>query len=271
MSALAKFEARARAVRSLVCVGLDSDIRRLPDRFRALDQPQLAFNRWILEQTAPFVSACKLNVAFYEARGEAGLRELRATVEHLKREHPDILTVCDAKRADIGDTSRAYAEAVFDEFGFDAVTLNPYLGRDALEPFLERADRASIILCRTSNAGARELQDLDCAGKPLWQIVAERVAESWNARGNCMLVVGATYPAELGRIRAITGDMTFLVPGVGAQGASAATVVSLGLNRRGLGLMINSSRAIMQADSPAEAAKALRDEIEQARRAAGRA
>lgn len=262
-----KFDARAEAVNSLVCVGLDSEIEKIPGRFHNEELPLFAFNRWLIEQTCEFTAAYKPNMAFYESRGVQGLRELKATVEYLRVEHPEIVTVCDAKRADIGSTNRGYVKAVFDDMGFDAVTLHPYLGREALMPFLEREDKASIVLCRTSNPGAGELQDLVCDGKPLWAQVAERVNTQWNAKGNCMLVVGATYPEEMSRIRAIAPKLTFLVPGVGAQGGDVAAVVAAGLAANGKGLMISSSRGVMYAGDPAEAAKELRDQINVAREA----
>ena len=260
-SVVDKFNRRADQVNSLLCVGLDSAFKRLPARFQTEEYPQFAFNCWIIAQTHPYVSAYKPNIAFYEARGDAGLRALKLTLEYLRVHHPDILTICDAKRADIGSTSGEYAAAIFDWLGFDAVTLNPYLGRDALAPFLERADKGCIILCRTSNPGAGDFQDLVIGDRPLWQVVAERVSQEWNARGNCMLVAGATYPAELAHIRALAGDMTLLVPGVGAQGGDVEQTVRAGLNRQGKGLIINASRAVLFADDPAGAARALRDEI----------
>jgi orotidine-5'-phosphate decarboxylase len=200
-------------------------------------------------------------MAFYEARGEEGLTALAQTMAYLRDHHPDILTICDAKRADIGSTNAGYVTAIFDRLGFDAVTLNPYLGREALEPFLARQDKACVILCRTSNPGAGELQDLRINGKPLWQIVAEQVRDHWNARGNCMLVAGATYPDELRHIRATVGEMTLLVPGIGAQGGDVEATVRAGLNASGKGMIINSSRGIIFADDPAESARALRDQI----------
>jgi len=258
---LAKYEARARGADSLLCVGLDSALERLPERFRNAELPQFAFNRWIIEQTYPYVAAYKPNVAFYEAQGEQGLASLVATARYLQEHHPDILTICDAKRGDIGSTNAGYVTAIFDTLGFDAVTLSPYLGREALAPFLAREDRASIILCRTSNPGAGEFQDLTVGGAPLWRVVAERVSRDWNARGNCMLVAGATYPDELREIRAVVGDMTLLVPGVGAQGGDLDATLRAGMNRAGLGLIINSSRGIIFASDPAAEARALRDQI----------
>lgn len=258
---LAKYEARARSADSLLCVGLDSALERLPERFRNAELPQFAFNRWIIEQTYPYVAAYKPNVAFYEAQGEQGLASLVATARYLQEHHPDILTICDAKRGDIGSTNAGYVTAIFDTLGFDAVTLSPYLGREALAPFLAREDRASIILCRTSNPGAGEFQDLTVGGAPLWRVVAERVSRDWNARGNCMLVAGATYPDELREIRAIVGEMTLLVPGVGAQGGDLDATLRAGLNRASLGLIINSSRGIIFASDPVAEARALRDQI----------
>jgi orotidine-5'-phosphate decarboxylase len=159
-------------------------------------------------------------------------------------------------------------KAIFDELGFDAVTLHPYLGREALEPFLERRDKACIILCRTSNPGAGNLQDLHVDGCPLWQAVAEQVARHWNVNHNCMLVTGATWPREMRAIRCIAPDLTFLVPGIGAQGGNVAELVSAGLDSRGKGLIFSASRSILFSDDPAEAARSVRDEIQAARKAA---
>jgi orotidine-5'-phosphate decarboxylase len=229
------------------------------------DSPQFAFNRWIIEQTHPYAAAYKPNMAFYEARGDAGLHDLKLTVEYLHAEHPDIPIICDAKRGDINSTSANYATAIFDWLGCDAVTLQPYLGGEALSPFLSRADKACIVLCRTSNAGSGEFQNLLVNGKPLWQTVAETVRDHWNKLDNCMLVVGATYPEELQTVRALVGDMTLLVPGIGAQGGSIEQTVRCGVNSRGMGLIINSSRGIIFAEDPAQAARDLRDAINQFR------
>lgn len=264
MNAIEKFNQRADAADSLVCVGLDSDFNRLPASFHADDLPQFAFNRAIIDQTCAYAAAYKLNMAFYEARGESGWRAARATVAYLRDHYPDILTICDAKRGDIGSTSAAYAGAVFDDLGFDAVTLSPYLGREALLPFLERADKASILLCRTSNPGAGEFQDLVIDGKPLYLHVAERVSREWKCQ--CMLVVGATYPDEMRHIRAVVGDdLTFLVPGIGEQGGDVATTIRAGINRQRKGMIVNSSRGIIFAADPAAAARDLRDAINRAR------
>lgn len=184
---------------------------------------------------------------------------------YLREAWPQHFTVCDAKRADIGSTNAGYVRAVFDELRADAITLHPYLGQEALMPFLQREDKASIVLCRTSNAGAGELQDLIAEGKPMWQHVAERVSRDWNAHGNCMLVVGATYPEEMRRIRAIAPEMNLLVPGIGAQGGDIAATVRAGLRADGKGLIISSSRAILYSDDPARIARETRDALNAAR------
>ncbi len=265
MNPLEKYNNRVDQVNSLLCVGLDSDLRQLPRHYRDDPFPQFAFNRWVIEETRDFVSAYKMNIAFYEARGDRGISELKMTVAYLQERHPNILTICDAKRADIGSTNAGYVEAIFDWFNFDAVTLHPYLGKQALQPFLQREDKCSIILCRTSNPGARELQDVDVGGKPLWHVIAEKVHAEWNTLGNCMLVVGATYPQELRQVRELVGDMTLLVPGIGAQGGNVKLTVESGLNGNRKGMIINAARSIIFANEPRKAAKQLRDEINQHR------
>lgn len=265
MTTIQKYNQRVDSANSLLCVGLDSDFERIPERFGHDEHPQFAFNCWIIEQTQEYVSAYKPNIAFYEARGDRGLSALRMTLDYLCQHHPDILTICDAKRGDVPSTSRAYARAIFDWLGCDAVTLNPYVGSEGLKPFLERADRGCIILCRTSNSGAGEFQDLLVEGRPLWQVVAETVRDRWNASGNCMLVVGATYPDELQQVRQIVGDMPILVPGIGTQGGAVENTVRAGQDSAGRGLIINASRSVIFADNPGKAAKSLRDQINQFR------
>jgi orotidine-5'-phosphate decarboxylase len=260
-----KYDNRARTIHSLLCVGLDADYNHIPERFKNEEFPQFAFNQWIIEQTHEYTAAYKPNIAFYEAQGDQGIRELKLTMDYLQIDHPDIYTICDAKRADIGNTNTGYTTAIFDWLGFDSITLHPYLGSEALTPFLTREDKGCIILCRTSNPGAGELQDLLVDGKPLWHVVAEKVRDDWNTNNNCMLVVGATYPDELRQIRQIMGDMTFLVPGIGAQGGDVEATLEAGLNSDGLGMIINSSRGIIFAENPAEAARDLRDAINQYR------
>jgi len=272
-----KYNKRADKANSLVCVGLDSEFAKLPERFTKLEHPQFEFNKWIIGQTAEFAAAFKINIAFYEPRGARGWDEAKMTMDYLKVDYPDIFTICDAKRGDIGNSNNGYAETFFDNLGFDAVTLHPYLGKESLKPFLDRADKGCIILCRTSNPGAGELQDLSVSSplplgegqgegfKPLWQAVAEKVRDDWNYNHNCMLVVGATYPEEMKKLREIMGRTAFLVPGIGAQGGDVEAMVKAGLNDQKRGLIINSSRGIIFSDNPAEEAKKLRDEINQYR------
>lgn len=267
-SAMARLEARIEAVDSMLCVGLDSAIERLPERFRAGTTPQLAFNRWIIDQTHPFVAAYKPNMAFYEARGAAGWSELAETMAYLRSIDADIFTICDAKRGDIDSTNAGYVSGLLDGLGFDAITVHPYLGAEALRPFLSRADKICIVLCRTSNAGAGELQDLCVEGAPLWEVVARRVRDAWSAAGNCMLVIGATYPDELRRARELCPDIPFLVPGVGAQGGDVREAVRHGIDARGRGLLVSAARSVIFADDPAAEARRLRDAIRDAAREA---
>ncbi len=256
-----KFDKRAKEIDSLVCVGLDSDFDKLPERFKKSLHPQFEFNKWIIDETHESAAAFKINAAFYEARGVEGMQDLKSTMDYLRGKHPGVFTIYDAKRADIGNTNSGYVTAAFDWLGFDAITLNPYLGGEALKPFLERTDKVSIILCRTSNPGAAEFQDLLVDSTPLWERVAQRVFGQWNTHQNCMLVVGATYPTEMKRVRSIVGDITLLVPGVGAQGGSVVEVLRAGRNAQGQGVIINSSRGVIFADSPRDEAERLRDDI----------
>ena len=252
--------------RSLVCVGLDPEPTKFPAHLR--DDPDAIFEfcRAIVDATADVVCCFKPQFAHFAAcSAEDALQRL---IAHIHAQHPGVPVILDAKRGDIGSTAAFYAAEALDRYGADAVTVNPYLGRDSLEPFLARADKGVVILCRTSNAGARDLQDLDVGGRKLYQHVAETAAREWNANGNCLLVVGATYPGELADVRAIVGEMPLLVPGVGAQGGDVEAVVRNGATKDGTGLVISSSRAILYAGSGvdfADAARAaaivLRDEI----------
>lgn len=261
---LQKLQTRIEQANSMVCVGLDPDYDKLPERFNSEDTPLFEFNKWIIDQTYQSVCAYKPNTAFYEAQGEHGWYQLRLTMEYLSKNYPDIFTICDAKRADIGNTNNGYVQAIFDDLGFDAITLHPYLGQEALQPFLDRADKTCIILCKTSNPGSDEFQDmeLDLRRVPLWHYVAEQVADKWNQNQNCMLVTGATYPAQLKQIRQIVGSMPLLVPGIGAQGGDLQAVLEAGLSEDKKGLVINSSRGIIFADNPAEAVEQLKRKIE---------
>jgi len=251
---------------TLVCVGLDPEPAKFPARFAHDPDAIFHFCRDIVDATAPYVCAFKPQIAhFAAAHAEEALRML---ILHIGFRYPDIPVILDSKRGDIGSTAQHYASEAFDRYGADAVTVNPYLGRDSVQPFLDRADKGVVILCRTSNPGAGDLQDMVIGGRPLYQHVAEKIARDWNENDNCALVVGATWPEQLREVRAIVGDVPFLVPGVGAQGGDVAAVVSNARTRDGTGLVVSSSRAILYASSgedyagaAADAARALRDEI----------
>jgi orotidine-5'-phosphate decarboxylase len=255
---------------SLVCVGLDPEIEKIPAHLRGVPQPIFEFNRRIVDATAEYACCFKPQFAHYAALGAED--QLLATIRYIHDKHPGLPVILDSKRGDIGSTAAKYAQESFERYGADAVTVNPYLGFDSIEPYLKWAGRGVIILCRTSNPGARDFQDLEAGGKRLYRHVAERVAQDWNASGQCMLVIGATYPQELAEIRAIVGGLPFLVPGVGAQGGDVAAAVRAGRTADGLGMVLNSSRGIIYAgggegfaDSARAAARALRDEINQYR------
>ncbi len=228
---------------SLLCIGLDPEPERFPGAMRAKPDAIFEFNRQVIDATADLVCAYKPQFAHYAAhRAE---QQLERTIAYLRRTCPHVPVILDAKRGDVGNTAERYALEAFERYGADAVTVNPYLGSDSLEPFLRHADKGVFVLCRTSNPGARDLQDLEVNGRTLYQAVAELAARRWNTRGNCMLIVGATYPRELALVRAIVGDMPLLVPGVGAQGGDATEAVRHGQTRHGTGLVISSSRAIL--------------------------
>lgn len=260
MHILDKYQQRIRTSESLLCVGLDSRLDRLPTRFRSEKNPQFAFNRWIIEQTYSVALAYKPNMAFYET--PTGLEALALTLEYLKVTHPDIVTIADAKRGDIGSSNEGYVTSVFDELRFDAITLNPYVGQQALSPFLTRQDKGCIIICYTSNPGAGEFQGLKLANnETLWSHIARQVVTQWNKNRNCMLVVGATNTAVLQHVRQIVGDMPILVPGIGAQGGNLPDVMAAGLTPKGAGLIVSVSRGIIFADNPAEAARRLYNQM----------
>jgi orotidine-5'-phosphate decarboxylase len=246
-----------KAANSLVCVGLDPEPIKFPDRFRDAPGGIFEFNKAIVDATRDLVCAYKPQFAHYAAhRAEA---QLAHTIDYIKATAPNALVILDSKRGDIGSTAEQYAQEAFGRYGADAVTVNPYLGRDSVEPFLKHADKGVIILCRTSNPGARDFQDLHVGpGKKLFHQVAETVARDWNSAGNCMLVVGATYPEELADIRSRVGDLPFLVPGVGAQGGDVAKAMAAGKTGDGTGLVISSSRAILYASSGDDFAAAAR-------------
>lgn len=247
---------------SLLCVGLDSDIQKIPEHIRSQEHPQSTFNQAIIEATADLVCAYKPNTSFYEARGIAGIEALKITCDYIKEKYPQIPVIIDAKRADIGNTNEGYVKFVFDYLGADAVTVHPYLGKEALNPFLERKDKGIFILCRTSNPGAGEFQDLNIENKPLYQVVAEHVVKDWNYNGNCGLVVGATYPKDLEIVRHIVGELPILIPGIGIQGGDVEKTVRAGVDSNGQNAIINSSRGIIFASSDKNYARKANEETE---------
>lgn len=248
---------------SLVCVGLDPEIERFPPHIAASPSPIFQFNKAIVDATADLVCAYKPQVAHYAAYEAED--QLERTIDYIHRSYPGIPVILDSKRGDVGNTAERYAIEAFERYHADAVTVNPYLGGDSLEPFLKYEDRGVIILCRTSNPGAVDLQDLEVNNRRLFHIVADLAARRWNSRGNCLLVVGATYPRELAEVREIVGDMPLLVPGVGAQGGDVAQAVQNGQTPAGAGLIISSSRGILYASSDENFASAARDATQKLR------
>jgi orotidine-5'-phosphate decarboxylase len=240
-----KLAAAWTANNSLLCVGLDPDIAKLPPHLQKQPDAIFAFCKAIIDATADTACAFKPQIAYFAAlRAED---QLEAICDYLRKTYPQIPIVLDAKRGDIGATAEQYAREAYERYGADAVTVNPYMGFDSVAPYLEWKDRGVIILCRTSNPGGSDLQFLNVDGKPVYQHVAQLVAEKWNTNGQCGLVVGATFPNELAQVRRIVGDMPLLVPGVGAQGGDVEATVKAGRTAAGAGMMINSSRAILYA------------------------
>ncbi|HET7662288.1 MAG TPA: orotidine-5'-phosphate decarboxylase [Rhodanobacteraceae bacterium] len=251
---------------SLVCVGLDPVPSRFPEALKDDADAVFTFCTTIVDATADLVCAFKPQIAHFAALSAE--ETLERLIAHIHDKHPGVPVILDAKRGDIGSTAEHYAEEAFDRYQADAVTANPYLGQDSIQPFLDRADKGVILLCRTSNPGGADFQNLDCGGEPLYLRVAETIARRWNAHGNCALVAGATFPEELGHIREKIGDMPLLVPGIGAQGGDVEAVLKNGLTGDGAGLVISSSRAILYAssgddyaDAARDAARTLRDDI----------
>lgn len=263
MSFIQNLRRRWHEADTLVCVGLDPEPGRFPLHLRDEPDAVFAFCRAIVEATADLVCAFKPQIAHFAALGaEAALERL---IAHIHDAHPGVPVILDAKRGDIGSTAGRYAAEAFDRYGADAVTVNPFLGGDALRPFLERADKGVVILCRTSNPGAGDFQDLDVGGRPLFLHVAERAVREWNGNGNCALVVGATWPAQLAQVRAIAAGMPILVPGVGAQGGDIEAVLRAGRDSRGAGLLVSSSRAILYAGDGPDFAERARTAVSELR------
>ncbi len=269
MNFINKLRERWRAADTLLCVGLDPDPARFPDAFVSDPDALFHFCRDIVDATSEFACAFKPQIAYFAAHND-GEAQLQRLIAHIAGAHPDVPVILDAKRGDIGSTAEQYAVEAFDRFGADAVTLNPYMGFDSAQPFLQRNDRGCIFLCHTSNPGSRDFQELMVDGEPLYMRVAATIARSWNTDGNCALVVGATFPEELKVIRGIVGDMPLLIPGIGAQGGDIEAVVRNGRDSNGAGLMINSSRAILYAYSGEGFAEAAADVARETRDAINR-
>ena len=279
------------SVKNFVCVGLDSKFEKIPESAHrpghecavGIANTMVEFNREIVEATQDMVCAYKLNIAFYEEQGNEGLNALARTIADIHRFAPHVPVILDAKRADIGNTNNSYVEAAFNWLRADAITVHPYLGKEAMQPFLDQKNKGIIVLCRTTNKGAGEFQDLhtltlDPRSKPdgtdaetwlnllcqdsmpLYQRVAFNVARDWNANGNCLLVVGATYPLQAKEVREIVGDMAFLLPGIGTQGGDVEATVMATADSRGYGMIINASSSIIFASSGDDYAEAARRE-----------
>lgn len=235
---------------SLLCVGLDPDVKKFPAELAQQPDAIYEFCKAIVDATADLACSFKPQIAYFAAlRAED---QLEAICRYIKATYPQIPIVLDAKRGDIGATAEQYAREAFERYDADAVTVNPYMGFDSVAPYLEWKDRGAIVLCRTSNAGGSDLQFLDVGGKPLYQHVAHLVADKWNSNGQCALVVGATFPNEIAQVRGLIGDMPLLIPGVGAQGGDVESTVKAGRTANGTGMMINSSRAILYAKTMGE-------------------
>jgi orotidine-5'-phosphate decarboxylase len=241
---------------SLLCVGLDPDPAKFPAHLQGRDDAILEFCKTIVDATAEAACCFKPQIAYFAARKAED--QLEALIAHIHEKHPALPVILDAKRGDIGSTAEQYAVEAFERFKADAITVNPYMGFDSVSPYLAYPDKGVILLCRTSNPGGSDLQFLDVGGEKLYERVARLVAKKWNTTGQCALVVGATFPAEIARVREITGDLPLLVPGIGAQGGDIEATVQAGRTANGTGLMINSSRAILYAGKGEDYAEAAR-------------
>jgi orotidine-5'-phosphate decarboxylase len=256
MTFIEKLSAAWTAHDSLLCVGLDPDIAKFPAHLQGQPDAIFTFCKAIIDSTADVACSFKPQIAYFAAvRAED---QLEAICSYLRENYQHIPIILDAKRGDIGATAEQYAREAFERYGADAVTVNPYMGSDSVAPYMEWKERGTIVLCRTSNPGGSDLQFLNANGKPVYQHVAQLVAEKWNTNGQCALVVGATFPHELAQVRAIVGDMPLLVPGIGAQGGDVAATVAAGKTANGSGMMINSSRAILYAGQGEDFAAAAR-------------
>ncbi len=244
---------------SLLCVGLDPDPAKFPAHLKGKPDAIYEFCTSIVDATADLVCCFKPQIAYFAAQRAED--QLEALIAHIHANHPEIPVILDAKRGDIGSTAEQYAVEIFERYQADAITVNPYMGKDSVDPYLAYPDKGVILLCRTSNPGGSDLQFLEIngsGGKKLYEHVAELVATKWNTTGQCALVVGATFPGEIARVREIVGDLPLLVPGIGAQGGDVEATLKAGRTANGAGLMINSSRAILYAGKDENYAQAAR-------------
>ena len=251
---------------SLLCVGLDPDPAKFPAHLHGKPDAIFEFCKAIVDTTADLVCCFKPQIAYFAAQRAED--QLEALIAHIHARHPGIPVILDAKRGDIGSTAEQYAVEIFERYRADAITVNPYMGKDSVDPYLAYPEKGVILLCRTSNPGGSDLQFLDIGGKKLYEHVAELVASKWNTSGQCALVVGATFPSEIARVREIVGDLPLLVPGIGAQGGDVEATLNAGRTAAGTGLIINNSRAILYAgkdedfaQASRQAAQASRDQI----------
>lgn len=263
MTFLQKLNSIIEKNNSLLCIGLDTDQEKIPQHLLKNEDPVFEFNKNIIDTTSDLVCAYKPNIAYYEKDGIEGLKALKKTVEYLQNQYPKIPIICDCKRGDIGSTSLQYAKSLFDYYQFDAVTVNPYLGFDAIEPFSQYKNKGIIVLCKTSNNGASDFQDLLIDNNPLYLKVAEKVIE-WNKKyGNFLMVMGATWPEQIEKVRKMTKDMFFLVPGVGTQGGDLGNTLKFGLTEEKSGLIINSSRGIIYAGNDKDFSQKAREKAKE--------
>jgi orotidine-5'-phosphate decarboxylase len=269
-SFIERLKTRWKMSNSFVCVGLDSSLDKIPDFLKETEFPLFEFNKAIIDATQDLVCAYKPQIAYYSAM--AAEKELEMTIQYIHERFPEIPVILDAKRGDIGSTAEMYAKEAYDRYDADAVTVNPYMGGDTLIPFLSRKERGVVVLCKTSNPGSGDIQDLKANDLEIYKKVAQLANDKWNQNNNIVLVIGATYPEEMGTVRKIAGEVPFLVPGVGAQGGDVEKVIKNGITQDGNGLIINSSRGIIYAsgkkdfaDAAREKALLLRDLINQYR------
>ena len=251
---------------NFLCVGLDSELSKIPESARkgTARDTILSFNKQIVDATHDLVCAFKPNPAFYESQGEEGWTALKDTISYIQEAAPGVPIILDAKRGDIKHTNQHYAVSAFDYLKADAITVQPYLGGEPLEPFFERKDKGVIVLCHTSNSGAGEVQNLKTAdGAPLFKVVARLATEKWNTNGNCCVMVGATYPEELSAVRAIVADMPILTAGIGAQHGDLGKAITSSKDSRGRGFIINSSRSVIFASNGENFAEVARQKAQE--------